>query len=168
MQRNLDICPVLAAHSRTRAGIWAGLDALARCFVCDGEEAFGFGETGQDPGDAKSVAAYVPIAPASANLGHQMDSAVSPVSGARWGGFGGSVVEIMARGRGKEIKRQETEGRGRSGAAKSTAVQRVGVSQSQSLCWGGLGANPHCNQRVQVLPTQVQQARGRRGWAGIN
>ncbi|KAF3076661.1 hypothetical protein CFAM422_001063 [Trichoderma lentiforme] len=104
MQRNLDICPVLAAHSRTRAGIWAGLDALARCFVCDGEEAFGFGETGQDPGDAKSVAAYVPIAPASANLGHQMDSAVSPVSGARWGGFGGSVVEIMARGRGKEIK----------------------------------------------------------------
>ncbi|KAK4070246.1 hypothetical protein Trihar35433_4713 [Trichoderma harzianum] len=110
MQRNLDICPVLAAHSRTRAGIWAGLDALARCFVCDGEEAFGFGETGQDPGDAKSVAAYVPIAPASANLGHQMDSAVSPVSGARWGGFGGSVVEIMARGRGKEIKRQEQKG----------------------------------------------------------
>lgn len=66
--------------------------------------AFGFGETGQDPGDAKSVAAYVPIAPVSANLGHQMDSAVSPVSGARWGGFGGSVVEIMARGQREEIK----------------------------------------------------------------
>lgn len=106
-------------------------------------------ETGQDPGDAKSVAAYVPIAPASANLGHQIHRAVSPRCGACWRGiWAGATSTKMAR---NKDEREEIESR-RAGRERPSAVD-VGR--------GG----PYCAVHVPAL--QVQAARGRCGWLGL-
>lgn len=78
--------------------------------------------TGQDPGDAKSVAAYVPIAPASASLGHQIHRAVSPRCGACWRGlWAGATSTKMARRTRDKDKREEIESR-RAGRERPSAV----------------------------------------------
>ena len=61
--------------SRSGSGSGSGSGSMPRMGWREREA---FGEAGLDPGDAESVAAYVPIAPVSANLGHQTGSAVSP------------------------------------------------------------------------------------------